>query len=125
MFRNSFPRLKRLVGILIERPNHVVVTNPKVNTFADLKGRKIAVSSFGSLTDGIEHAVIVKDIERFKREALSAINENVLRFVVAKVEESRGHRNIARTNVDLLENKYQFVRYLERTEGKTIFRGRG
>jgi thiamine pyrophosphate-dependent acetolactate synthase large subunit-like protein len=74
---------------------------------------------------GIEHAVTVKDVEGFKREALSAINENVLRFVVAKVEESRGHRNIARTNVDLLENKYQFVRYLERTEGKPIFRGRG
>jgi thiamine pyrophosphate-dependent acetolactate synthase large subunit-like protein len=74
---------------------------------------------------GIEHAVTVKDVEGFKREALSAINENVLRFVVAKVEESRGHRNIARTNVDLLENKYQFVRYLERTEAKPIFRGRG
>ncbi len=41
----------KVVGILIERPNHVVVVNPKVKTFADLRGRKIAVSSFGSLTD--------------------------------------------------------------------------
>ena len=41
----------KVVGILIERPNHVIVANPKINRFADLKGKKIAVSSFGSLTD--------------------------------------------------------------------------
>ena len=74
---------------------------------------------------GIEGALTVRDIETFKKEAVSAVNENNLRFVVAKVEESRGHRKIERTNVDLLENKYRFVRYLERTEGKTIFLGRG
>ena len=74
---------------------------------------------------GIERAVTVRDLEGFKKEAAGAVNENVLRFVVAKVEESRGHRKIERTNVDLLENKYRFVRYLERTEGTTIFLGRG
>ena len=41
----------KIAGILIERPNHVFVVNPKINRFADLKGKKIAVSSFGSLTD--------------------------------------------------------------------------
>ena len=41
----------KVVGILIERPNHVIVVNPKITRFADLKGKKIAVSSFGSLTD--------------------------------------------------------------------------
>jgi sulfopyruvate decarboxylase subunit beta len=74
---------------------------------------------------GIERAVTVRDLEGFKKEAAGAVNENALRFVVAKVEESRGHRKIERTNVDLLENKYRFVRYLERTEGTTIFLGRG
>jgi sulfopyruvate decarboxylase subunit beta len=74
---------------------------------------------------GIEHSVTVRELASFKNEAAGAIGEVGLRFVVAKVEESRGHRKIERTNVDLLENKYQFVRYLERTEGKTIFRGRG
>jgi hypothetical protein len=74
---------------------------------------------------GIEHAVTVRDVSAFKNEAAGAIGELGLRFVVAKVEESRGHRKIERTNIDLLENKYQFVRYLERTEGKAIFRGRG
>ena len=74
---------------------------------------------------GIEHALTVRDVDSFKREAVASMNEMGLRFIVAKVEESRGHRRIERTNVDLLENKYQFVRYLERTEGKSIFQGRG
>lgn len=74
---------------------------------------------------GIEHAVTVRDIDAFKREASAALDENGLRFVVCKVEESVGHRKIARSDIDLPENKYRFVRYLERTEGKRIFRGRG
>src|SRR4026208_627028 len=41
----------KVAGILIERPNHVIVANPKIARFADLKGRKIAISSFGSATD--------------------------------------------------------------------------
>ena len=45
--------------------------------------------------------------------------------MVCKIEESVSHREIFRTDLDPLENKYQFVRYLERTEGKPIFRGRG
>ena len=74
---------------------------------------------------GIEHSLTVRDVDAFKGAAIGAVNDAGLRFVVAKVEESRGHRRIERTNVDLLENKYAFVRYLERTEGKPIFRGRG
>jgi NitT/TauT family transport system substrate-binding protein len=38
-------------GILIERPNHAVVVHPSIQTFADLKGKRIAISSFGSLVD--------------------------------------------------------------------------
>ncbi|MGH7825642.1 MAG: ABC transporter substrate-binding protein [Candidatus Binatia bacterium] len=41
----------KVAGILIERPNHVAVVSPKIKAYADLKGKKIAVSSFGSLTD--------------------------------------------------------------------------
>lgn len=74
---------------------------------------------------GMEHSVTVRDVAAFKNEAEGAIGAAGLRFVVAKVEESRGHRQIQRTNVDLLESKYQFVRYLERTEGRAIFKGRG
>lgn len=41
----------KVVAILIERPNHVFVVHPSIQKFVDLKGKKIAVSSFGSLTD--------------------------------------------------------------------------
>jgi thiamine pyrophosphate-dependent acetolactate synthase large subunit-like protein len=70
---------------------------------------------------GISSAVTVRDPEAFKKEATAALREPGLRFIVAKVEESLDHRKMTRPNVDLLENKYRFVRYLERTEGKAIF----
>jgi NitT/TauT family transport system substrate-binding protein len=41
----------KVVAILIERPTHVLVTHSSIQKFADLKGKKIAISSFGSLTD--------------------------------------------------------------------------
>jgi len=74
---------------------------------------------------GIERATTVRDLESFKREATKALEENVLRFVVCKVDKTTGHRQIQRPNEDLWEHKYRFVRYLERTEGKEIFKGRG
>jgi sulfopyruvate decarboxylase subunit beta len=74
---------------------------------------------------GIEHSVTIRELEDFKREATGALKETGLRFVVCKIEESVGHRKIVRSNVDLLETKYRFVRYLERTENKPIFLGRG
>ena len=74
---------------------------------------------------GIEHAVTVSELEDFKKEASGALKAPGLRFVVCKIEESVVHRQITRSNVDLLETKYRFVRYLERTEGKPIFQGRG
>ena len=74
---------------------------------------------------GIEHSVTVSELDEFKKEATAALTQSGLRFVVCKIEESLGHRKITRSNVDLLETKYRFVRYLERTEGKPIFQGRG
>jgi len=41
----------KIAGILIERPNHVVVVHPSIQKFTDLKNKKIAISSFGSLVD--------------------------------------------------------------------------
>lgn len=74
---------------------------------------------------GIERALTVHTLEDFRKEMVAALNEAGLRFVVCKVEESHGHRTLSRTDMDPLENKYLFSRYLERTEGKRILRGRG
>ena len=74
---------------------------------------------------GILNAVTVRDINAFIREMSLAVNEPGLRFIVAKVEESFEHRQAERSDVDLTENKYRFVRYIEATEGKAVFLGRG
>jgi sulfopyruvate decarboxylase subunit beta len=75
---------------------------------------------------GIKNAATIQNIETFKKEGLGALEQNELAFFVCKVEESLIHREIPRPDTDLAENKYRFVRYLERTEGKVIpFIGRG
>jgi thiamine pyrophosphate-dependent acetolactate synthase large subunit-like protein len=74
---------------------------------------------------GIEHAILVRDLDGFRNELNDALAAKQLKFIVCKVEESVTHREILRTDLDPMENKYQFVRYLERTEGKAIFKGRG
>ena len=73
---------------------------------------------------GIEGSRTVRDLASFREEADSVINQKGLRFVVTKVEESLGHRKITRTNIDLVENKYRFMRYLEETEGRPVLFGR-
>ena len=75
---------------------------------------------------GITNAHTIRDLEDFRKKGIEALTRNELGFFVCKVEESLMHREIPRPNSDLAENKYTFVRYLERTEGKTIaFVGRG
>jgi sulfopyruvate decarboxylase subunit beta len=75
---------------------------------------------------GIANARTIRDIDEFKQRGLEALVRNELGFYLCKVEESLMHREIPRPDLDLAENKYRFVRYLERTEGKTIpFIGRG
>ncbi|HMA81078.1 MAG TPA: thiamine pyrophosphate-dependent enzyme [Candidatus Binatia bacterium] len=74
---------------------------------------------------GIEQATTVRDLEAFQRKMDAALSGDQLKFIVCKVEESVAHREITRTDLDPMENKYQFVRYLERSEGRPIFRGRG
>ncbi len=68
---------------------------------------------------------MVRDLDAFKREMAAAVSGPGLGFIVAKVEESLEHRQVERSDMDLTENKYRFVRYIERTEGKPVFRGRG
>jgi sulfopyruvate decarboxylase subunit beta len=75
---------------------------------------------------GIKHVVTLRETESFRRRGLAALARNELAFFVCKIEESLLHREINRPTMDLAENKYRFVRYLERTEAKRIpFVGQG
>lgn len=75
---------------------------------------------------GITNVMTIRDLDQFKKDGLAALERTELSFIICKVEESLLHREIPRPATDLAENKYTFVRYLERTEEKTIpFMGRG
>lgn len=69
---------------------------------------------------GIRQAMTIRNVRAFKKDGIAALTKKGLRFIVCKVEESLVHREIPRPTIDLAENKYRFVRYLERTEGKAI-----
>jgi sulfopyruvate decarboxylase subunit beta len=69
---------------------------------------------------GIKNAQTLRDVEEFKHKGVEALTRDELAFFVCKVEESLMHREIPRPDTDLAENKYTFVRYLQRTEKKTI-----
>ena len=75
---------------------------------------------------GIVNAHTIRDVEDFKTKGIGALSRDELAFFVCKVDESLLHREIPRPNTDLAENKYTFVRYLERTEGKSdaVYRAR-
>lgn len=75
---------------------------------------------------GIKQAKSIREIAEFEKEGLAALARDELGFIVCKVEESLLHREIPRPTIDLAENKYRFVRYLERTERRSVpFIGRG
>ncbi len=75
---------------------------------------------------GIERPLTVRNFEDFKQQTMPAMQGKTLSFIVCKVEESLIHRSIPRPDLDLRENKYRFVRYLQATEGKpSPFLGRG
>ena len=103
----------KVAGILIERPNHVVVVNPKIVRFADLKGKKIAISSFGSVTDilarlTVEHFKLNpnKDVQfvaagsgsgRLAQLESGLVDAALVSPPSDQVAESRGFKSLLRT----------------------------
>ena len=108
----------KVAGILIERPNHVIVANPKIARFADLKGRKIAISSFGSATDilarlTVEHFKLnpQKDVQfiaagsssgRLAQLESGLVDAAVVSPPSDQVAEARGFKSLVRTRDVLL-----------------------
>ncbi len=108
----------KVAGILIERPNHVVVVNPRIKQFADLKGKKIAVSSFGSATDilarlTVEHFKLNpnRDVQfiaagggsgRLAQLESGLVDAAVVAPPSDAVAESRGFKSLVRTRDILL-----------------------
>jgi len=103
----------KVAGILIERPNHVVVVNPKITRFTDLRGKKIAISSFGSATDilarlTVEHFKLnpQKDVQfvaagsgsgRLAQLESGLVDAALVSPPSDHVAESRGFKSLVRT----------------------------
>lgn len=72
---------------------------------------------------GIDQAKTLTDLESFKTEAMAAVSEPGVAYVVVKVQEDRGAQRLSlkarhmRRFVDRMENRYRFLRYVEETEG--------
>jgi thiamine pyrophosphate-dependent acetolactate synthase large subunit-like protein len=68
---------------------------------------------------GIENASTAHSLDQFERSCEEALDTSQVHVLVAKVEKSPG-RDLQRKHSDGVEDKYHFVRYVERTEGVTI-----
>ncbi len=67
---------------------------------------------------GFAHVVTVTDVQQFEAAFLEALNRNDLSFILAKVEP--GIAKVPPAPFDSQENKYTFVRYIEKTENLKI-----
>ncbi len=69
---------------------------------------------------GIKRAQTVQTIEEFQRAAQEALSADEFYFVVAKIE--KGILKAPESDLDAIENKYLFVRYIEKSEGRHVIK---
>jgi len=67
---------------------------------------------------GFAHVATVADVQQFEAAFLEALKRNALSFILAKVEP--GIAKVPPATFDSQENKYAFVRYIEKTENLQI-----
>ena len=68
---------------------------------------------------GYKNACWVKAPDEFRAEFLKAWKKNELSLIAAKVESGQPS-DLPRLQLDEVENKYRFIRYLEETEKRAI-----
>jgi sulfopyruvate decarboxylase subunit beta len=67
---------------------------------------------------GFVHTATATEVEDFEEKFLKAFRSSELHFIVAKVEP--GMEDVPPAPLDSQENKYTFVRYIEKTEKVSI-----
>ncbi|MCZ6561730.1 MAG: thiamine pyrophosphate-dependent enzyme [Deltaproteobacteria bacterium] len=63
---------------------------------------------------GIKNALWVSSVDEFKQAVAEAVRGNTLTFIGAKIELFRSE--VPPYPIDEVENKYRFIRYVEKTE---------
>lgn len=69
----------KIVMSWLDRPYHMLVARPEIKTVADLKGKKIAISSFGSMPTWLVRQALIKYGVPEKSVALLAIGGSIER----------------------------------------------
>jgi sulfopyruvate decarboxylase subunit beta len=105
------------------------IDNLKIITFNNSSyespgGYKTATAGKASLDNialgcGIKNSVSVDNIDDFNAETEKALNNKGVYFIDARVEI--GAEDVTDPTMDAKENKYRFIRYIERTEKIQIF----
>ena len=99
---------------------HIVFDN---ECYESSRGAPTATSGVTDLATvahgaGFAHVASVSDAQQFETAFLEALKRDDLSFILAKVEP--GIAKVPPATFDSQENKYMFVRYIEKTENLKI-----
>ncbi len=105
------------------RPKNLILTVFDNECYESSRGAPTATSGAADLAAiargaGFARASVARDVRQFEAAFVAALNGNDLDFIVAKVEP--GVADVPPAPLDSQENKYTFVRYIERSENLSI-----
>lgn len=101
---------------------HIVFDNGAYESSGEIKTATASGSDLVGIAKaaGIKKALWTHTVEEFKQAISEALKGNTLTFIGAKVELARAE--VPPYPMDEVENKYRFIRYVERTENIEILK---
>jgi sulfopyruvate decarboxylase subunit beta len=102
----------------------VVFDNGAYESIGGLKTHTSGRTDLAKMAEaaGCPHAVTVRDVDTFSRTAERLLNDNEYGYIVAKTAAKAVHQwpKEKQKTTDGVEEKYRFLRYVERLEGVRI-----
>jgi len=101
---------------------HIVFDNEAYESSGEIKtATSLGTDLVGiARSAGIKKAVLTQTVEEFRQAASAAVKGNILTFIGAKVELARAE--VPPYPMDEVENKYRFIRHVEKVEGIQILK---
>jgi len=101
---------------------HIVFDNEAYESSGEIKtATSLGTDLVGiARSTGIINAVLAQTVEEFRKAASAAVKGNILTFIGAKVELARAE--VPPYPMDEVENKYRFIRHVEKVEGIQILK---
>jgi len=101
---------------------HIVFDNEAYESSGEIKtATSLGTDLVGiARSAGIKNAVLAQTVEEFRKAASAAVKGNILTFIGAKVELARAE--VPPYPMDEVENKYRFIRHVEKVEGIQILK---